>query len=185
MLQLYFELPLLKPPTLAGGQSEKCEQRMLCAWGQILLEETFQWNFPDLQQGMGCCHSSPFITDTASARWVSQRFGGWGRMVGEAPEEFRVTWKEGPSVVHRDTKSAHSPGSGRVWSFGYPFSQEKHINKSLLFGKSVNLTCSNKGWSSMTQSLMAHAPHMNSHPTLHFVHHSYITLIHILVSLAG
>lgn len=153
------------------------------AWGNISME------FSRSVTGNGGCPSSPFTTDTASARRLSQRYGGWGRMVGEAPEEFSVTWKESPSVVHRGTKSAHSPSSGRVWSFGYLFSREKHINKSLLFGESVNLRYSNKGWSSMTQSLiyhlLAHTPHKNSHSTLHFGHRSYITLIHILVPLAG
>lgn len=180
MLQLYSELPLLKPSTLAGGRVNKgcCVPEV-----RFCLRKHFSGIFQD-----GVLHSSPLITDTASVRLASQRFGGWGRMMGEAPEEFSVTWNEGPSVVHWDTKSAHSPGSGRVWSFGYPFSQEKHTNNSLLFGESVNLRCSNKGWSSRTQSfihhLLAYAPHMNSHPTLHLGHHSYITLIHTFVSLA-
>lgn len=42
-----FWAPTVKTLHFSRGQSEKCEQRMLCAWGQNLLKETFQWNFPE------------------------------------------------------------------------------------------------------------------------------------------
>lgn len=147
------------------------------AWGNISVEFS----------RMGCCTPPHSLQTQLVLGWCLKGLevgeGWWGRF-----QRSSVWLEKSPSVVHWDTKSAHSPGSVRVWSFGYPFSQEKHINKSLLFGESVNLRCSNKGWSSMTQSfihhLLAHAPHMNSHPTLHLGHHSYITLIYTLVSLA-
>lgn len=43
----------------------------------------------------GCRHSSSFTTVTTSVRLLSQGFGGWGIMVGEAPEEFSVDLKTG------------------------------------------------------------------------------------------
>ena len=49
-----------------------------------------------------------------------------GLEVGKVPEKGSVAfWKEGPSVVHWGMmKSVHLLDSGRVWSLGYPFSQQ-------------------------------------------------------------
>lgn len=59
-------------------------------------KEIFQGNLLDLEQGMGRCHSSSFITDTASVRFASPRFGGQGRKLRGAPEELIVDLKRRP-----------------------------------------------------------------------------------------
>lgn len=86
MLQLYSELPLLKPSALAGGRVRNMNKGCCVPEVRFYLRKHFSGIFQD-----GVLHSSPFITDTASVRLVSQRFGDWGRMMGEAPEEFSVT----------------------------------------------------------------------------------------------
>lgn len=86
-----------------------------CFRGNISMECSGLW------QGVGCCHSSSFITDTTSVRLLSRRVG-----VRKVPEKGSVAfWKEGPSVVHWGMmKSVHLLDFGRVWSLGYPFSQQ-------------------------------------------------------------
>lgn len=91
---------------------------------------------------------------------------------------FSVDVKRGSLWDTWSMKSVHSPLSGKVASFGYPFSQAKHSNKSLLLGKvSASEALIRDGH--LTQSLMhhllTHEPQVNSHSTLYLWHHSHIT----------
>lgn len=154
----------------------------MCLRSDSASEEIFQWNFQVCDREWAIA-TPPHSLQTQLVLGCCLK----GLEVGEVPEKGSVaSWKEGPSVVHWGMmKSVHLLDSGRVWSLGYPFSQAKYINKSLLSMGSVSNRSSNKRQSSETQPchLLTHAPPMNSHCTIHLCHHSIIP-IHTIVSLS-
>lgn len=170
ILHIFLELLVVKP-TLLGSRARNVNKGY---WVPVV-RFCFRWvisvNFfraPTGNAELPLLLSSSFMTDQLVWGWHLKALQGgeecWIRLQRSSVQ----AWKRGPSVVNQVLKSAHPPVSGRVWSFGYSFSQAKHVNKSLLLGENVSHRHSNKGWSLKTQLpvitflLKAHPPNSPS-----------------------
>lgn len=78
VLHIFLELLVLKSTILVGSRVRNTNTGCCVPEVRFCFRGNISTEFSGLWQGVGCCHSSSFITDTTSVRLLSRRLGGGG-----------------------------------------------------------------------------------------------------------